>query len=127
MAAGRAPPVGAADTPPRRLSRGEAAALLASCYGLAHLVSPVPRVLVALLPVALLVALAVRRVLGMDELQRRIETVALAVAAVAAWLGLGTCWWLGHACVPLPSPQLGFAGMPLLYLLARRWARRRYT
>ena len=104
--------------------------LLASHYALAHLGSPVLRVLAALLPlppIVLLVALAVRRVLGMDELQQRIELVALAVAATGTWLGLGTCWLLDHAGVPLPSLQLGFAGMPVLYVLARRWARRRYA
>jgi hypothetical protein len=121
----------------RRMTHGQAwallgyfVALLASSAWLPHAAAPVVRVLAALLPlpfVVAIVALSVRRVLGMDELQRRVELVALAVVAVSTWLGLGVCWLLRHAGMPVPSPQLGFAGMPLLYVFARRWAGRHYA
>lgn len=123
-----------AEDPARRMTRGQAqalfgyfAALLASRVWLPHLVAPPGRVAVALLPLPFVVAivlLSVRRVLHMDELQRRIEGVALAVAAVCTWLGLGICWLLQHAGVAVSAPQLGFLGMPLLYVFARRWASR---
>ena len=106
------------------------AALLASASLMAHSTSTPARVSLALLPLpplALIVALSVRRVLGMDEMQRRIELAALAVVAVATWLGFGVCWMLRHAGVPLATPLLGFWGMPLLYVFARRWAGRRYA
>lgn len=120
-----------------RMTRGQAwallgyfAALLASSAWLSHAVAPAVRVLAALLPLPFMlaiVALSVRRVQGMDELQRRIELAALAVVAVSTWLGLGVCWLLRHAGMPVPSPQLGFGAMALLYVLARRWASRRYA
>jgi len=123
--------------PQRRMTRGEVcvllgylAALLASRAGLPCVAAPWARALLALLPlppIVLLVALAVRRVSGMDELQRRIELVVLAVTAAAAWLGFSVAWLLAEAGVALPSPLLGFWGMPLLYVFARRWAGRRYA
>ncbi|MDO1528970.1 hypothetical protein QMK61_09045 [Fulvimonas sp. R45] len=123
--------------PARRMTRGQAwallgyfAALLASRAWLPQLVRSPLRAPVALLPlpfIVAIVALSVRRVVAMDELQRRVEGVALAVAAIAAWLGLGVCWLLQHAGVPVPVAQLGFVGMPLLYVFARRWAGRRYA
>ena len=106
------------------------AALLASAAVMAHSASAPVRVSLALLPLpplALIVALSVRRALGMDEMQRRIELAALAVVAVATWLGFGVCWMLRHAGIPLATPLLGFWGMPLLYVFARRWAARRYA
>ncbi|MEW9571977.1 hypothetical protein ABQJ54_09440 [Rhodanobacter sp. Si-c] len=66
------------------------------------------------------------RVLGMDELQHCIGLAALVVAA-GIWLGFGICWMLQHAGISLPAPVLGFWGMPLLYVFARRWAGRRYA
>jgi hypothetical protein len=123
--------------PAGRMTRGQAwallgyfAALLASRASLPHLATPPLRVLVALVPlpfVVAILALSVRHVLAMDELRRRIEGVALAVSAIAAWLGLGVCWLLQHAGVPVPVAQLGFVGMPLLYVFARHWAGRRYA
>ena len=128
---------GRAADPQRRMTRGEGyalfvylVALLASRVVLPHAGAPWMRLLLALLPlppIVLLVALAVRRVSGMDELQRRIELVVLAVTAAAAWLGFSVAWLLAEAGVALPSPLLGFWGMPLLYVFARRWAGRRYA
>lgn len=123
--------------PVRRMTRGQAwalsgyfAALLASDAWLAHTVASPVRVLAALLPlpfIAVLVALSVRRVQALDELQRRIELAALAVVATGTWLGLGVCWLLGRAGMSVPPAQLGFGAMALLYVFARRWAGRRYT
>ncbi|MBA2079649.1 hypothetical protein [Rhodanobacter sp. PCA2] len=106
------------------------AALLASAVSMGQVASPLGRVLLALLPLPpllLIVGLSVRRVLGMDELQRRIELVALAIVAAITWLGFGVGWMLRHAGVSGATPLLGFWGMPLLYLFARRWASRRYA
>ncbi|MEW9622739.1 hypothetical protein [Rhodanobacter geophilus] len=121
----------------RRMTRGEAwallgyfGALLASNAWLSRAVAPPLRVLGALLPlpfIVAIVALAVRRVLGMDELQRRIELVALAIVAASTWLGFGIGWMLRHAGVSAATPMLGFWGMPLLYVFARRWAGRHYA
>ena len=109
---------------------GYFAALFVSAVLMAHSASTPVRVLLALLPLpplGLIVVLSVRRVLGMDEMQRRIELAALAVVAVGTWLGFGVCWMLRHAGVSLATPLLGFWGMPLLYVFARRWADRRYA
>jgi hypothetical protein len=121
----------------RRMTRGQVwallgyfVALLASDAWLSHATAPALRVLGALLPLPFIVAivvLAVRHVLGMDEMQRRIELVALAVVATGTWLGFGICWMLQHAGISVATPLLGFWGMPLLYVFARRWAGRRYA
>lgn len=121
----------------RRMTRGEVLALLwyllallASYTWLPHLASNTLRIAVALLPlppVVLIVVLSVRRVLGLDELQRRIELVALAVVAVSTWLGLLTCWMLRHAGISSPPLSLGVMAMVLLYSVARRWAGRHYA
>ncbi|OOG65467.1 hypothetical protein B0E46_03745 [Rhodanobacter sp. B04] len=106
------------------------AALLVSHLGLPHVQSGLTRVLVALLPlppIVLIVLLSVRRVLALDELQRRIELVALAVVAVSTWLGCVTCWLLQHAGMAMPSLSLGFLAMGVLYGVARRWAQRHYA
>lgn len=105
-------------------------ALLVSYAWLPHLAGTAARVAVALLPmppIVLLVALSVRRVLLLDELERRIELVALAVVATTAWLGLVTCWLLQRAGMPVPSALLGFCGLGALYGFARRRARRHYA
>ena len=126
-----------AEDPARRMTRGQAlalpgyfVALLASRAWLPHLAAAPARVSVALLPlpfIVAVVALSVRRVLHMDELQRRVEGVALAVAAACAWLGLGVCWLLQHAGMAMPSLSLGFLAMGVLYGVARRWAQRHYA
>ena len=82
---------------------------------------------VPLPPIVLIVLLSVRRVLALDELQRRIELVALAVVAVSTWLGCVTCWLLQHAGMAMPSLSLGFLAMGVLYGVARRWAQRHYA
>lgn len=120
-----------------RMKRSEATTLLAyfiallvSYAWLPHLAGTAGRVAVALLPlppIVLLVALSVRRVLLLDELERRIELVALAVVATTAWLGLVTCWLLQRAGMPAPSALLGFCGLGVLYGFARRRARRHYA
>ncbi|MBU6246342.1 MAG: hypothetical protein KGN77_01190 [Xanthomonadaceae bacterium] len=104
--------------------------LVVSHIGLRHASPALPRIGIALLPLVPVVALAVlsvRRVLGMDELERRLEVVALAVTALVTWLALGTCWMLAHAGVALDPARIGFLGIPVLYLLARHGARRRYA
>jgi len=105
-------------------------ALVVSHAGLRHVDSALPRIGVALLPlvpVVALVLLSVRRVLGMDELERRLEAVALAVTALVTWLALGACWMLEHAGVALDPARIGFLGIPALYLVARHGARLRYA
>ena len=105
-------------------------ALLVSHLWLPHLQSSVARVLVALLPlppIVLIVMLSVRRVLVLDELQRRIELVALAVVATTTWLGLLACWLLQHAGMSRPPLSLALLAMVLIYNLARRWAQRHYA
>ncbi|OOG49491.1 hypothetical protein B0E50_05065 [Rhodanobacter sp. C01] len=105
-------------------------ALIVSHLWLPHLQSSAPRVLVALLPlppIVLIVTLSVRRVLALDELQRRIELVALSVVAVSTWLCCLTCWLLQHAGMSMPSLSLGFLAMMALYGVARRWAQRHYA
>ena len=105
-------------------------ALLISHLWLPHVQSSVARVLAALLPlppIVLIVMLSVRRVLALDELQRRIELVALAVVATSTWLGLLACWLLQHAGMSMPSLSLAILAMVLIYNLARRWAQRHYA
>ncbi|MGH8157795.1 MAG: hypothetical protein ACREPQ_06720 [Rhodanobacter sp.] len=105
-------------------------ALLVSHLWLPHATSSVTRVWVALLPlppIVLIVMLSVRRVLALDELQRRIELVALAVVAVSSWLGCVTCWLLQEAGMSMPPLSLGFMAMLAIYGVARRWAKHRYT
>ena len=105
-------------------------ALLVSQLWLPHVQSGVARVLVALLPlppIVLIVILSVRRVLALDELQRKIELVALAVVASSTWLGLLACWLLQHAGMRMPSLSLAILAMVLIYNNARRWAQRHYA
>ena len=105
-------------------------ALVVAHAGLRHVDTALPRIGLALLPLVPVVALAllsVRRVLGMDELERRLEVVALAVTALVTWLALGACWMLEHAGVLLDPARIGFLGIPFFYLAARHGARLRYA
>lgn len=77
--------------------------------------------------VALLVIFSVRRVLALDELQRRIKLVALAMVATSTWLGMIACGLLQYAGMRMPPLSLGFLAMVALYGVARRWAQRYYA
>lgn len=108
---------------------GYAMALLGCHLYLRGVHGQVMRVVVAMLPtlsVLVVVLLAVRRVLAMDELQRRIELVALAVASAGVWLGMFTCWTLQSAGLDAPPLSVWLIAMPLLRSIASRWARRHY-
>lgn len=79
-----------------------------------------------MLPVLVVVLLALRRVLAMDELQRRIELVGLAVASAGVWLAMFTCWSLQRAGLDAPPLSIWLIAMPVLRYSASRWARRYY-
>lgn len=66
------------------------------------------------------------RVRGVDELQRRIELVALSVVAVGAWLLAVACGLLQHGGINVPSLATGLLALPVFHGVARRWAQRRY-
>jgi hypothetical protein len=123
--------------PGRRIGRAEWSALIAYLVLLCLSRSLVPicqapagRVLLALLPLPAalaIVLLAVRRVLGLDELEQRIELAALAVASVGTWLGLLTCWLLQHAGLAVPPLSLWLVALPALRGIAAHWVRRHYA
>ncbi|MCY7355388.1 MAG: hypothetical protein LH470_10000 [Lysobacter sp.] len=83
-----------------------------------------------MLPVMLLVRTTVRAIRDSDELQRRIDLEAAAIAGMVVGLGYFSFGLLGFADVLTVSGDAAMLGMlPLLcfvFGLAKHWARRRY-
>ncbi|KLI98296.1 hypothetical protein [Luteimonas sp. FCS-9] len=110
-----------------------AALLVVSLLWLRHVQGPLPRALVALLPVppiALVLRAMVRYVRGVDELQQRIELEAVCIAAAGVSLAYMTGGFLQAAgVVAVPASAAMLWVFPLVcggYGLAKAVVARRY-